>query len=235
MRARTAAPSALAAALVLACSTSSGQTPTDTVRISGTVLDSNGGPARYEAIHLRLPGKQDFLTTVPADSNGKFVFVVQPKTYELVVDLPSSPVLVQPVDASDGRDVDAGLLKVRFASLCDQTPVITAAPTPQRNPPKYPMSGRVVDAGGKAVANAIVVFVDSCNASETETGPDGRFRVRLLWSFGYVLEVKGPGFLPVVRNGVETGHRFKNRDLGTITVGQSDRRDPPGRRRKCMP
>jgi hypothetical protein len=135
---------------------------------------------------------------------------VPAKKYEVVVDAAGS---FKAVDASDGRDADAGSFLIRVFSICDQA----FLRKPPQRPPKrtHPVSGRVVDANGAAVEGAIVVLDDSCGGEVTKTDRDGRFQMRLRKLTRYSLEIKGPGFLPLIQSDV----RIRN-DLGNFVVGR---------------
>lgn len=79
----------------------------------------------------------------------------------------------------------------------------------------YRVSGRIVDGNRTAVVGAIVVLDSACHVQEARTGRDGRFKFRRVVLGEYVLEVRGPGFLPVFRYDLPIPA-----DLGDISVSQ---------------
>lgn len=211
-------------ALAMASFAACGQTPAPearTVRISGRVVDEVGCPIPYEAVGLRLPQTFDSLARVPTDSEGRFTFpAVQPMKYELVVRLPYHRPVFEPLDARQGNDVDAGDIRPESVNLCDAVYIRPHIGLPFRHRIKtYRVSGRVVDARGAAIAEALVELRGPCFGYGARTGPGGDFRFGRVVSNEYQLRVRGPGFLPVARE-IRTGESRKSTDLGTIVTNK---------------
>ena len=118
------------------------------------------------------------------------------------------------------------------AAVCDyDIPVDPPLPTSPKPPPvtrEVLITGRVVDARGAAVANALVGWrLDSCDPVSdhrevAKTASDGSFQ--LIWTLlpdeqvGSFLSIRGAGFFPVVQ-AIQIGPRAGPRiDAGTIMI-----------------
>jgi hypothetical protein len=125
-----------------------------------------------------------------------------------------------PVDASNGKDVDAGILTLRVA-VCDQIEVprshkITLGFLHRTK--RIRASGRVIDQTGSPIPRVVVEALRDCDGSQTLTNGDGVFTFPKLGPYSYQLRVRGPGFLPVLLKQFQADKGSKRIDLGTVVI-----------------